>query len=981
MFKRILVSVTLCAWPALADQFVVTSAADSGEGTLREAIELANANDEADLITFELPVDDYVIRPTSPLPNLASEMYITVSGAGKGISGEVVLSGESAGDTSGIVVSANNCYIEGLTIVNFERSGIEVSGPISGTQIYSCKIGSDGTECLGNFHHGILFEGGAFESTIFESLISGNGYDGVRMLDAGTSFNYISGSLIGTDLSGTISIGNGWRSEELRGVWTDPKTPPGVELEGEQPGGKGEFSIEGVRLIEGYLRGGGVLIGLGATENYVSSFTENKNVISGNYWYGVKVVGEGTDDNFIVGNTIGMNVFKTAALANEEEGIHVRSGAKRTNIGLATFPDEGNFIGGNNIGIKLDGPGVEDTVIVGNKIGVAFSGEFDIPVPNRYTGITIEDGVTGTLIGSGNAEDGNFISYNSVIGIQIKGLGTNGHTILRNQITANVGDGLFLGEGANDGIQAPVILSASVSSISGTAAPGLVIEVYADAEDEGGLFLGQTTSDGEIGAWELTGTFAQAGSLNATAIATDLDSGNSSDFSAPVPITEPEGATDGEGEPEIDLDLLGDMNTLRSNPLGSYIPEPYYSYLFGLDPATGDFNGGVELTVTALPSDNPNKGELVDSIAFLGNGIPDAQEFSVIEYLIENPDVKTAKISGQEVKNSFIQNRNQIKNKQLGPNLGAPAELLVPGALNLFAVFTMLGDGEVTEQTDNTLKTTGGFATIKGYFGFFAAGVAKLGANPIALPQVQDEDYITLPILGPDGDLDGDGKTNKEEWDAYGPTGYVEAVLDPEITPPGEGEGSAEGEGSSEGEGAADGEGSVDGEGANEGTVEGTSDGEGVTEGTVEGEGGADGEGTSEGSSDGEGATEGSTEGNSEGTVDGEGSSEGEPCDDSRFTADLDNSGSVSLSEVLRMIQLYNADAFSCATSIGEDDIYQLGLGSQNCCPHKSDYLDGTPDWTIKLSELLRVIQFYNSAGWSYCPGGAEDNFCPVFPN
>jgi hypothetical protein len=58
------------------------------------------------------------------------------------------------------------------------------------------------------------------------------------------------------------------------------------------------------------------------------------------------------------------------------------------------------------------------------------------------------------------------------------------------------------------------------------------------------------------------------------------------------------------------------------------------------------------------------------------------------------------------------------------------------------------------------------------------------------------------------------------------------------------------------------------------------------------------------------------------------------------------------------------------------------GLGENTaCCPHDSDYNPDGPSWTIDLTELLRLIQFFNSGGYTYCPGmGTEDGFCPGPP-
>lgn len=40
--------------------------------------------------------------------------------------------------------------------------------------------------------------------------------------------------------------------------------------------------------------------------------------------------------------------------------------------------------------------------------------------------------------------------------------------------------------------------------------------------------------------------------------------------------------------------------------------------------------------------------------------------------------------------------------------------------------------------------------------------------------------------------------------------------------------------------------------------------------------------------------------------------------------------------------------------------------------------MSGNPqDWSVSLSELLRLIQFYNSGGYAACLDG-EDGFCPV---
>ncbi len=142
---------------------------------------------------------------------------------------------------------------------------------------------------------------------------------------------------------------------------------------------------------------------------------------------------------------------------------------------------------------------------------------------------------------------------------------------------------------------------------------------------------------------------------------------------------------------------------------------------------------------------------------------------------------------------------------------------------------------------------------------------------------------------------------------------------------------------------------------------------EGEEEGTEEGQP----EGVVEGQSEGEGILEGQLEGVNEG--EGEGLAEGEG-EDEVFTADQNGDHQISLSELLRVIQFFNSGGMHCAD--GTEDGYAPGPGDTACPPHACDY--NPQDWLIGLSELLRLIQFFNSGGYHYCPDeNTEDGFCP----
>lgn len=95
-----------------------------------------------------------------------------------------------------------------------------------------------------------------------------------------------------------------------------------------------------------------------------------------------------------------------------------------------------------------------------------------------------------------------------------------------------------------------------------------------------------------------------------------------------------------------------------------------------------------------------------------------------------------------------------------------------------------------------------------------------------------------------------------------------------------------------------------------------------------------------------------------------------------RNSVDADGDRAISLSELLRTIQFYNAGSYSCAASVtATEDGYQPGAGDRSRAANTADC--NPQDWSIDLGELLRVIQFLNGGGYHACPGaGSEDGYC-----
>jgi len=189
--KRTLVVVGLVVGMALscgARELVVSSTADSGQGTLRWALQSARTGDT---ITFDLmvfPPDDpatiYLQSELPPISRPLSHLTIDASDAG------VILDGESVpGDWSnGLQIYTDDCVVMGLQIRNFTGSGITACGASRNT------IGGDRACGAGPIGQGNLVTDTSF---------------GINLAN-GAAGNIIAGNVVGTDTSYQVARGNLW---------------------------------------------------------------------------------------------------------------------------------------------------------------------------------------------------------------------------------------------------------------------------------------------------------------------------------------------------------------------------------------------------------------------------------------------------------------------------------------------------------------------------------------------------------------------------------------------------------------------------------------------------------------------------------------------------------------------------------------------------------------------------------------------------
>jgi hypothetical protein len=163
---------------------IVTSAEDSGSGTLRQALLDAQSGDT---ITF----DPVVFKPENPatigllsgLPAI-NQGYVTLDASNAG----VILDGSQAGGewTPGIEIASEHNVIRGLQVIHFTGPGINLHQPAKFN-----TIGGDRKVGAGPLGQGNLFSDNA---------------DGISL--KGAISNTILGNLIGTDVSGTSPFAN-----------------------------------------------------------------------------------------------------------------------------------------------------------------------------------------------------------------------------------------------------------------------------------------------------------------------------------------------------------------------------------------------------------------------------------------------------------------------------------------------------------------------------------------------------------------------------------------------------------------------------------------------------------------------------------------------------------------------------------------------------------------------------------------------------
>jgi hypothetical protein len=514
-----------------AATFTVTSNADSGPGSLREAVAAVNASAGPHEIHFAIPGSGvHVITLLTDLPPLTET--VTVDGytqpgsspntQAPGFGLDTVLRiqlqpGPIPSPNIGLWLQAPDCLVRGIAF-----NGLNVSvvvGPSADrTRVQGCFVGTDASGMTAStISTGVavsgsvdcLIGGGTPET---RNLISG-GREANVLLGSGGSGHRVQGNLIGTDASGLRSLQTDTGPQ--RGVWIWNATDS---------------------LIGGLSAAAG-------------------NVISGSRY--AVIIGTCPSTTGSTGNQVLRNLMGTDVTGRRSIGIGVSpivSCANQTTIGL---PGAGNVIAGNSNGNGVLVIGT-DILIQGNLIGASADGSS--PRGHDFAGIAVDG--SNIVIGGIGTGEGNLIAYNQFWGISLAETST-GVRIRGNSIHSNQGPGIGLtfpdpahandlgdaDAGANNLQNFPVLESVSSDgsttnvdgSLNSAPSTSFDIDFYSNAcPPQDGLLEGRTY----LGSTAVATNAQGNGTFNAvlpvgllpgevvSATATD-PGGNTSEFSQP----------------------------------------------------------------------------------------------------------------------------------------------------------------------------------------------------------------------------------------------------------------------------------------------------------------------------------------------------------------------------------------------------------------------------------------------------------------
>ena len=444
---------------APAATFNVTSTADTGSGSLRQAMLNANGTAGRDFITFNIGGGGArTIAPLSPLPIVTEPVEIDAA-TQPGYSGtpliEVNAAGLAAfsgfGNDHVFRFDTSNSVLRGFVINRHGQGGeVKVAVYLFGPSNLVDRnfIGTDLTGTAG-FAQPVLY-GVAINSSnnvIRSNVIASSGWFGIGLEGPN---NTVVANFLGTDRDGVNALGLGTAISCITANNRIGAPGQGNVIAGCTNGIVIRNSAAVSNIVQGNFIGtraggnvalpnslDGITVALNASGTLVGGTNAGEgNVISGNRWgivlttnYGFIIGQPASRRTTVAGNRIGLNSAGTTFIVNRSGGIWI-DGSPSNMIGGFTAGARNLISGNNGPGVKISAPGGTQNQIMGNYIGLRADGataEFN------FHGVVIEGGALQNQVGDFGAGR-NVISGNNGDGVRIQGSNTRLNSIYDNII-------------------------------------------------------------------------------------------------------------------------------------------------------------------------------------------------------------------------------------------------------------------------------------------------------------------------------------------------------------------------------------------------------------------------------------------------------------------------------------------------------------------------------------------------------------------
>lgn len=405
-----------------------------------------------------------------------------------------IVSGPSDNTIGGSRLDGNIIALNKSAAISIRDAGTDrnvVSGNLIG-------VNHDGSMAQPN-GAGVLIHSGASQNVIggasreFGNVISGNNDSAVSIYRSSNNLdsmeNRVSGNMIGLDAQGQSAIPNrlGVIVHNVSGtVIGDSEAPnvisgntlQAVEVAFEQ-GAHSKIASNFVGTDSSGSKpipnGVGIILSRGSHHNTVGGTTPSeRNIISGNRTYGI-LIHEGSHDNLVLGNFVGLDTQGQRAVSNGLSGI--ASDNASANV-IGSGDGGANVISGNlGHGVVLEGEDADRSggnIINQNIIGLTSNGR--IAMGNEECGVVIAS--------RNNVINKNTVTGNSMCGIQIRCSCSSS-----NSITANI-----------------IGLDTAATSSIGNGGPAMQLELGAHSNTIGGTDISQAnTMVGNQGGVHLLG--------------------------------------------------------------------------------------------------------------------------------------------------------------------------------------------------------------------------------------------------------------------------------------------------------------------------------------------------------------------------------------------------------------------------------------------------------------------------------------------